>query len=430
MTGRLLVDGAAAHRPAAVRRHAATTRRGTGSCSTFDDGARAPPPRPPPPRRSGTRPRHRPARSRRRDRSPAEQLTAGARPAPRTALKARLLDQRRVAGLGNLLVDESLWRAGLDPARPAGEPPGRRGRPGSPPRSSTTVADLTERGGSHTGDLQPARERGATCPRDGAPLQRRTIGGRTTYSCPGPPTLTHRGAGCSRPRATGSLAPPCHAPARARQSTPPDSGSASRPSSWSASACSACVGTGAAADVVAAARARTTTTTTDAWSRRRSTRPPPSTTESSTPTTEPVDVHRRPPPSDAPPPRPARDRRPRPSRPRSSDARPRPPSAVETTTTTGRNLLVAGRRDRRGRVDHHDVDHRRRRSAMQRGLSEGTLDLAHRRRPGRHRPADRTVDGAVLADATAARSAADVRTPSDVRLGRLAPWPTNSTSMP
>jgi formamidopyrimidine-DNA glycosylase len=37
----------------------------------------------------------------------------------RAPLKARLLDQGRVAGLGNLLVDEACWRAGLDPARPA-----------------------------------------------------------------------------------------------------------------------------------------------------------------------------------------------------------------------------------------------------------------------------------------------------------------------
>ena len=39
----------------------------------------------------------------------------------RAPLKARLLDQHRVAGLGNLLVDETLWRAGLDPARPAAD---------------------------------------------------------------------------------------------------------------------------------------------------------------------------------------------------------------------------------------------------------------------------------------------------------------------
>ena len=101
----------------------------------------------------------------------------------RTSLKARLLDQSRVAGLGNLLVDETLWRAGLDPARPAGglddEEVGLLAA-----TIVATVADLSRRGGSHTGDLQPARERGATCPLDGAPLERRTVGGRTTYSCP------------------------------------------------------------------------------------------------------------------------------------------------------------------------------------------------------------------------------------------------------
>ena len=98
-------------------------------------------------------------------------------------LKARLLDQRRLAGLGNLLADEILWRAGLDPARPAGglTATERRRLLGHLRR---TLAELGERGGSHTGDLQVARVRGGTCPRDGTPLQRRTVGGRTTYSCP------------------------------------------------------------------------------------------------------------------------------------------------------------------------------------------------------------------------------------------------------
>ena len=101
----------------------------------------------------------------------------------RTPLKARLLDQRRIAGLGNLLVDETLWRAGIDPARAAGGlDDDDRGRLAA--AIVETVALLTARGGSHTGDLQPARIRGSTCPRDGAPLSRRTVGGRTTYSCP------------------------------------------------------------------------------------------------------------------------------------------------------------------------------------------------------------------------------------------------------
>jgi formamidopyrimidine-DNA glycosylase len=98
-------------------------------------------------------------------------------------LKARLLDQSRVAGLGNLLVDEVLWRSGLDPARPSGglddEDVRRLHR-----TIRATLPQLLRRGGSHTGDLMVARVRGGLCPRDGAPLDRRTVGGRTTYSCP------------------------------------------------------------------------------------------------------------------------------------------------------------------------------------------------------------------------------------------------------
>jgi formamidopyrimidine-DNA glycosylase len=98
-------------------------------------------------------------------------------------LKARLLDQNHIAGIGNLLVDEMLWRAGLDPARPASSlSPAELRRLHRHLRA--TIAQLTARGGSHTGDLHQARVRGSTCPKDGTPLERRTVGGRTTYSCP------------------------------------------------------------------------------------------------------------------------------------------------------------------------------------------------------------------------------------------------------
>ena len=101
----------------------------------------------------------------------------------RIALKARLMDQSKIAGLGNLLVDEALFQAGLDPTRPAG------GLDDAELKRlhraiRKTLANLTKRGGSHTGALQPARHREGLCPLDGAPLLRRTIGGRTTYSCP------------------------------------------------------------------------------------------------------------------------------------------------------------------------------------------------------------------------------------------------------
>lgn len=101
----------------------------------------------------------------------------------RAPLKAWLLDQSHVAGIGNLLADEILWRAGVDPARPAASLDAAEVRR-LHRHLHRTVDDLTQRGGSHTGDLQVARVRGAACPRDGTPLQRRTIGGRTTYSCP------------------------------------------------------------------------------------------------------------------------------------------------------------------------------------------------------------------------------------------------------
>lgn len=98
-------------------------------------------------------------------------------------VKARLMDQQRVAGIGNLLADEILWRAGIDPARAAGDLDADAVR-WLHRTIRTVLRDLLARGGSHLGELQPERQRDGVCPRDGTPLERRTIGGRTTYSCP------------------------------------------------------------------------------------------------------------------------------------------------------------------------------------------------------------------------------------------------------
>jgi formamidopyrimidine-DNA glycosylase len=101
----------------------------------------------------------------------------------RAPLKARLLDQTRIAGIGNLLADEILFRAGLDPARPAGSlSPAELRRLHR--AIGRVIADLTARGGSHTGDARQAMALDGLCPRDGAALQVRRIGGRTTVSCP------------------------------------------------------------------------------------------------------------------------------------------------------------------------------------------------------------------------------------------------------
>jgi formamidopyrimidine-DNA glycosylase len=102
----------------------------------------------------------------------------------RAPLKAVLLDQQAIAGLGNLLVDEVLWWAGLAPTRPAN---------GLSADELVAVhvairrrlPIMLRRGGSHTGELSPAvRSSGGGCPRDGAPLRRQRVGGRTTVWCP------------------------------------------------------------------------------------------------------------------------------------------------------------------------------------------------------------------------------------------------------
>lgn len=101
----------------------------------------------------------------------------------RAPLKARLLDQARVAGVGNLIADEVLWRAGLAPWRAAGGlSPAEVRRLHRHLRRA--LEDLGERGGSHTGDLGPHRRPGGRCPRDGAELAHGPVGGRTSWWCP------------------------------------------------------------------------------------------------------------------------------------------------------------------------------------------------------------------------------------------------------
>jgi formamidopyrimidine-DNA glycosylase len=97
-------------------------------------------------------------------------------------VKARLLDQAVVAGIGNLLADEVLWQAAVDPRARAGE------------LSKETLTTLhrelrkairsaIRQGGVHTGEVIPFRKADAHCPRCGAEMRRATVGGRTTWWC-------------------------------------------------------------------------------------------------------------------------------------------------------------------------------------------------------------------------------------------------------
>jgi len=98
-------------------------------------------------------------------------------------VKARLLDQRAISGVGNLLADEILWQAGISPRRRTGSLSDdeldelRRA-------TRRAIRNAIRRGGAHTGELNPERQAGGRCPRCGTELSRARIGGRTTYWCP------------------------------------------------------------------------------------------------------------------------------------------------------------------------------------------------------------------------------------------------------
>jgi formamidopyrimidine-DNA glycosylase len=99
------------------------------------------------------------------------------------AVKARLLDQSKLAGIGNLLADEILWQAKVWPGRPVSYL--RRADVDRVYRAMRSVLDaaLGEGGGAHTGDVIAARRPGGTCPRCGRPMVHGTVGGRSTWWC-------------------------------------------------------------------------------------------------------------------------------------------------------------------------------------------------------------------------------------------------------
>jgi formamidopyrimidine-DNA glycosylase len=103
------------------------------------------------------------------------------------------MDQQRIAGIGNLLADEILWRARLHPARAVGsltEPEQRQLLRATRDAVRTAVRD----GGVHALTIIPYRRRGGTCPRDHAPMENGKVGGRTTWWCPAEQLLVPSGS--------------------------------------------------------------------------------------------------------------------------------------------------------------------------------------------------------------------------------------------
>ncbi len=125
-------------------------------------------------------------------------VLAGALAGRRAAIKAVLLDQRIVAGIGNIYADEALFAAGVDPRRPAGSL--SREEIAALHRAIRDVLSqaIALRGSSMKDYAPPSGERGgfqevhqvfrrtgAPCPRCGTLIQRTVIAQRSTHYCPG-----------------------------------------------------------------------------------------------------------------------------------------------------------------------------------------------------------------------------------------------------
>ncbi|TMF25799.1 MAG: bifunctional DNA-formamidopyrimidine glycosylase/DNA-(apurinic or apyrimidinic site) lyase [Chloroflexi bacterium] len=116
---------------------------------------------------------------------------------PRAAIKPLLLDQRAIAGIGNIYAIEALWRARIHPLRKAGSL-----RPDEIARLHEAIRWALRKGirlgGASRRDYVDARGRqgrmqrefqvygraGAPCPRCGRPILRTVVAGRGTFHCP------------------------------------------------------------------------------------------------------------------------------------------------------------------------------------------------------------------------------------------------------
>ena len=114
----------------------------------------------------------------------------------RTSLKAALLDQRTVAGIGNIYADEALWRARLHPQRSAAgldRAELRRLHRGiraalehGLARQGSTLRDYRlpdGSGGSMQNEFRVYGRRDEPCDRCGTPISRTHVAGRTTWFC-------------------------------------------------------------------------------------------------------------------------------------------------------------------------------------------------------------------------------------------------------
>jgi formamidopyrimidine-DNA glycosylase len=116
----------------------------------------------------------------------------------RAPIKAFLLDQRRVAGVGNIYADEALFRAGIHPLRPAGRLTGPQWRALAGAIEDALAEGIDAKGASiddfrhldgARGSFQDRflvhRRAGELCARCGRTITKLVVAGRGTYVCEG-----------------------------------------------------------------------------------------------------------------------------------------------------------------------------------------------------------------------------------------------------
>ena len=116
----------------------------------------------------------------------------------RAAIKPLLLDQRGIAGIGNIYASEALWRAGIHPLRVAGSLRTEEiARLHEAVRwvlrkairlHGSTLRDYRDNGGEPGGmqrEFVAYGRAGEPCARCGRPIARSVIGGRSTFHCSG-----------------------------------------------------------------------------------------------------------------------------------------------------------------------------------------------------------------------------------------------------
>ena len=109
-------------------------------------------------------------------------------------VKAAILDQKTVAGLGNIYADEALWHAGIHPLRPAGglSPVDiavlragiRKALRLGIRRQGADLGDGTYAGGAMQHEFKVYGRLGEPCDRCGTPIEKTRAGGRGTWFCP------------------------------------------------------------------------------------------------------------------------------------------------------------------------------------------------------------------------------------------------------